>query len=375
VGKYVITPSLSGSTLSNYSVTSNNGTLTVTAAQLTITANSASRTYGMANPAFTGTVSGALNGDSFTESYSTTASTLSTAGTYAIVPSVSGTNLSDYTQSIINGWLTVTQAGTTTTLGVSTGLMSSLGEVATLTATVTSATSGVPTSTVSFYDNGSAFCTGTLSSSGKASCSVTLKPDSSNALTATYNGDANFTGSSASTLSENTITVSALDFTMGASGSTTQTVIPGKAASYQFSVTPLYGAYASAVSFTASGLPTGATATFSPATISATGGAQTVTMTIQTAATTARNAELEGARRLAPLTLALVFLPLLGRRQRRRMGHWLCLLLLAGGLAVSTALTGCGGSYFSQAAKDYTVTVNATAGSLQHSFTVTLNVQ
>ena len=57
------------------------------------------------------------------------------------------------------------------------------------------------------------------------------------------------------------------------------------------------------------------------------------------------------------------------------MGRWLCLLLLAGGLAASAALTGCGGGYFAQAQKDYMVTVTATAGSLQHSFDVTLNVQ
>ena len=49
-------------------------------------AGNASRAYGVANPSFTGTYTGATNGDSFTVSGSSVATTSSPVGTYAIVP-------------------------------------------------------------------------------------------------------------------------------------------------------------------------------------------------------------------------------------------------------------------------------------------------
>ena len=57
---------------------------------LTVTANNATRAYGTANPAFNGTVTGAQNGDTFTESFTTSATTTSAVGSYPIVPSVTG---------------------------------------------------------------------------------------------------------------------------------------------------------------------------------------------------------------------------------------------------------------------------------------------
>jgi hypothetical protein len=169
------------------------------------------------------------------------------------------------------------------------------------------------------------------------------------------------------------------DFTINASGTTSQMVIPGGAVAYRFSIAPLSGSYAGTVTFSASGLPVGASARFSPSTISVTGGAQTVTMTVQTAPLTAIMEELLNARRLAPLALAMAFLPLFGekklRLQGRRMRRWLCLLVLLGGMVASTALTSCGGVYFTQTLKNYTVTVTATSGSIQHSFPVALKVR
>ncbi len=64
--------------------------VTVNKAALSLNAANASRTYGTANPAFTGTASGAVNGDTFTETFSTAATASSAAGTYPIVPSSHG---------------------------------------------------------------------------------------------------------------------------------------------------------------------------------------------------------------------------------------------------------------------------------------------
>ena len=77
----------------------------VTPAPLTVTANNATRVFGAANPAFSGTVTGAVGGDSFSESFTTTATTTSNVGSYPIVPAVTGANLANYTVTIVNGTL------------------------------------------------------------------------------------------------------------------------------------------------------------------------------------------------------------------------------------------------------------------------------
>ena len=136
-------------------------------------------------------------------------------------------------------------------------------------------------------------------------------------------------------------------------------------------VNPLYGSYAGPVDFTISGLPAGATATFNPATIAANGGQQTITVTIQTAATTAAEHAPPLGRRLAPLALALLLLPLFGasriRREGRHLTRWLCFALLLGGTAATAALMGCASNngFFAQAQKSYDVTITASAGGLR----------
>src|SRR5205814_9198069 len=75
IGTYPIVPTLvdpSGK-LGNYTVTSNNGTLTVNTAPLSVTGANATRVYGAANPSFTGTITGIKNGDNITATYASTA--------------------------------------------------------------------------------------------------------------------------------------------------------------------------------------------------------------------------------------------------------------------------------------------------------------
>ena len=169
-----------------------------------------------------------------------------------------------------------------------------------------------------------------------------------------------------------------LDFTISAI-TQTQTVIPGALVSYSFNVAPVNGAYPSSVSFTASGLPPGATATFSPSSIAASGGAQTVTVAIQTStAIIAKNS----SKSLPPITLALLLLPLAGarrfRKSGRRMARMVCMLLLLGGGALATAaLSGCAtnNGFFGQSPKTYNVTITATSGTVSHTATVTLDLE
>jgi 6-phosphogluconolactonase (cycloisomerase 2 family) len=116
IGSYAIVPALSDNgtgALANYTITSNNGTLTITPAPLTVAAANASMIYGDAVPALSGTITGIKNGENITASYSTTATSTSPVGSYPIVPSVSdnGTGvLSNYTVTLTNGTLTINPA-------------------------------------------------------------------------------------------------------------------------------------------------------------------------------------------------------------------------------------------------------------------------
>ncbi|HWQ32720.1 MAG TPA: MBG domain-containing protein, partial [Blastocatellia bacterium] len=63
VGAYPITVDVSGLSAANYSFAASNGALIVNKAALTVKADDAARTYGAANPAFTYTITGFVNGD------------------------------------------------------------------------------------------------------------------------------------------------------------------------------------------------------------------------------------------------------------------------------------------------------------------------
>jgi hypothetical protein len=114
VGTYAIIPTVSdpNNVLSNYSVTLNNGVLTVNPAPLSVVAADASRLYGDPNPAFTGTLTGIKNGDNITASFSSAADPTSPVGTYPIVPALADpTNkLANYVVTSTNGTLTVSPA-------------------------------------------------------------------------------------------------------------------------------------------------------------------------------------------------------------------------------------------------------------------------
>jgi hypothetical protein len=105
--------------------------------------------------------------------------------------------------------LTVHKADTTTSVAASPG-SSNLGDLVTVTATVTDTTansSGTPTGLVTFFDNGTPIGTGTLAvgnSGNQATFTTSLLAVGSDSITAAYDGDANFiaTGADAnSTLS------------------------------------------------------------------------------------------------------------------------------------------------------------------------------
>ena len=107
-GTATITASQAGN--NEYMPFSQEFTLTVAKAPLTITANDATKNIGEANPAFTATYEGFVNGDDATvltalPTFTTQADKNSPVGTYDIV--VSGAEAANYEMNYVNGTLTV----------------------------------------------------------------------------------------------------------------------------------------------------------------------------------------------------------------------------------------------------------------------------
>jgi len=110
VGAYPITGS--GASAANYSISYTSGALTINQAPLTITADNQSKTYGSANPAFTASFSGLVNGDLSSVvsglSLATTATAGSGVGAYPITGS--GASAANYDITHAPGTLTVNPA-------------------------------------------------------------------------------------------------------------------------------------------------------------------------------------------------------------------------------------------------------------------------
>jgi hypothetical protein len=271
----------------------------------------------------------------------------------------------------------------------------------TLSVTIASG-AGTPTGTVTFLDGSTPLGTGTLSG-GVVTLTTSSLAVGAHSVTAAYSGDANFLATTSSPLTQ---LVEDFDFNISSTSnnpSSSITVMPGGTAVFTFTVSPVDGStFPAAVTLTLSGLPAGATYSFSPATIAAGAGATVVTLTIDIPQTEADakpltlhpgaqlamngNGGTSGgqaggvAGRLAPFSLALLLLPFAGRLRRtgKRLGRRMCaLLLLAAGMAAVAGMSGCGSTsgFFAQQQQSYTVTLTATSGGLSHSTTVTLTVE
>jgi hypothetical protein len=130
------------------------------------------------------------------------------------------------------------------------------------------------------------------------------------------------------------------------------------------------------VSFSVTGLPTGATAVFNPATLAAGSGPASVSLQIALPSQSSSARPIRRPFGALAVALGLVLLPFAGRLRQtsRRLRRTACLLVLGlACLAAMAGLTGCGGNS-APAAQTYTMTVTATAGSLTHTATLDLTV-
>jgi hypothetical protein len=345
---------------------------------VTATAAAATASYGAPLPALTGTLGGVLPQDQSSVSAVFTADTSSTptVGAYPITAKLTGTASANYTLSLApgSGELSIVPAAANVIFAPPSTAYAALPLQ--LNAQVASTTSGTPTGTVEFLDGSNVVATAVLIN-GSASA-VELSPATGNhTLSVAYSGDANFQASTSARVNE---AVNALpDFTIGVTGNTQQAAVAGSSANFTLAVASQGTPFTGAVTFSASGLPAGATVSFSPPAVVPGAGNAPVTMTVVAPATTAHRAIRQPELAFA----AAVAICLLGLRRRRTLAP---LVTLSGALLVACALfgiTGCGARTAPESVlpvTNYSIVVHATGTNLAgnvvvHTVNVTLAVE
>ncbi len=178
--------SASGAVDSDYSISYVAGSLTVTAAPLTVTADNQAKMYGAALPTLTASYTGFVNGDTSASlatppSCSTTATSSSPVGTYPIT--CGGAAAADYAIGYVAGTLTVTATPQTITFNPNPLADRTLGDPPfTVAAT---ASSGL---TVSFTAGPSGVC----AASGASGSTITLVGVGTCTVTASQGGNPNY---------------------------------------------------------------------------------------------------------------------------------------------------------------------------------------
>jgi hypothetical protein len=379
----VATTSLTGLTAGSHTLTavytSSNGypsvstsatTLTVGQASATVALAGLSQTYTGSPLAATATTTPAGLAASLTYNGSATAPTA--AGSYAVVATVTDPNYS----GSATGTLVLAKAASAVGLTAN-PVIPLAGQPDVLTATVTGP--GQLTGTVVFSSGATTLCTTTITGSGVATCSFTPSATGSLAVATQYQGDANHLTSSGSLA----LTVNSADFALAATPAA-QSVKAGGTVTYTITATGVSGTLYGPIALNATGLPSGFTTSFAPASFA--GGASPATsvltvvapVTLAQATPSPSRPSQSGPSRRDPRSgwfLALVLPLLLFRRNRRWLnGRSLTILLpILLACAAAIGLTGCGtGS--TPPPSTYTITVTATGATYAHSTTVSLTV-
>jgi len=286
--------------------------------------------------------------------------------------------------------VTINKAATTTSVQASSPAVPS-GSLATFTVSVDSTSYGNPPSgNVLFFNGGTqlpgnaTLVPGVNASTGTAQGVATYQatlPDGQASITAQYTADPNYTGSSSTAISVNV----APDFSLNldaTSGSVMKISSPGSSGTLIIHVVGSTG-YTGTVNFAATacaGLPSRATCSFNPSSVTGSG---STTLTIATAAPHALFPTGPTARGslLSTFGLTLAGVVVLTAPRRRRLTSVLGLLLLAWLMTFS----GCGGGSSSGSGNgggipgtpvgSYTVTVTGADANFSRQLVFTLNVQ
>ena len=310
---------------------------------------------------------------------------LKTAGKHSIVASYGGNPnfLASASTAVTVTVSSTPLTATTTTLTASATTINAGAALALNAAVSPTSGTGTPTGTVTFLDGTTTLGTGTLAK-GSAGYSTSSLAAGTHSLTAVYGGDPNFSGSTSSAV---TVTVQAVpaSFTVSASPASLS-ITPGQSGTATLSVTPA-GGFAQAVTFAcSSGLPSEASCTFAPSTVTPGASAATTTLTVTTTAPQAAAERSRIVRSGVPGLLALASLLLFAMSGTKRAAGWGRWFVLAIALAVAGGFIGCGGGGSSGGtggaptnpgtpAGTSSVTVTATSGSITQTTTLQVTVQ
>ncbi|MDX2036629.1 MAG: Ig-like domain repeat protein [Isosphaeraceae bacterium] len=240
---FAIDAALGSLAATNYDFTFVSGELTITKAPLLVAADDTSRPYGEANPVFTASYSGFVNGETLgtsgvtgTPSLTTTAvptSPVIPAPYYPITAALGSLASDNYAFSFQDGQLAISQGVPNITLQQASETLR-YGQPTSLTATVLSAGAGQPTGTVSFFLNSTLLGTRTLDVNGSATLSIDSLPLGTGSLVANYNGDDDFEAEGSDSLlvevsqasTSTAISTSVVSSVFGQSVTITATVTP-----------------------------------------------------------------------------------------------------------------------------------------------------
>ena len=426
VGTYPITAVLTGGNAANYTVpaavtaTGAPATVTESKAPLTVVVPNFTEPYGFPDIDFkppTTVVTGLVNGDLPTFTFTPAHTSTQPVGTYSIVPALSilkGTydRINNYSLTTTNGTLVVTKGtavmsiSQTATSVLPTGLS---GGVLTITAAPVSVGVyyGVPTGTVTLTDvftpltstgTGTTVTnspiTLTLSTSGLVSTATYTPTDptlGTHVYTLSYSGDANFLAAPSATTTS--LIVDQADFTVTSTTSPILLVpgiIPGgnaavaneQAATPETAVVfiaPILGSTAT-VNLTCAVPASYITCTLSPTSVTLTGTTtMTSTVSVSTPATLPIGFTGSIARPAKGIVYALLPLGLLLSffRKRRKLSQVVLAVAIFGLLLTAN---GCGGGNLVQfftpvPAGPNSVVITGTSGTTSRSFTVPINIQ
>ncbi len=277
------------------------------------------------------------------------------------------TATASFSLTVVPAPLPVASATVLTSSSASPGV----GMNVTFTATVSGA-GGVPTGLVTFYNGTTSIGTGTLAN-GVATLTTSFGSTGTAIIKAVYGGDANFTASTSAPLTETietpgftaTVNPASLTVPFAHSGTVTITITP-------------QGGLTGPVNFSCGTLPTYFSCNFAATSVSltASGGAVTNTLTINTALTSTASTAPFGGFAGSIVAATAFWLPAFaglvagGRRKRRnRMLAVLC-------IGFAATMSGCGRGDHQAPDGYYTVPINLTSpGAASQAVTVAVTVQ